>query len=240
MTLAEHPCPVESSNENSTRTYAGSSRAKRRSSYLLLYTALAWGALPITQAAAQSTNAYYDLAQPILTQAALPQSPDQILRSGVDRLTGFLIGSGNPTPQSLLMFLNHEIAPYFDFPYMAKWAAGPLHSRLNAEQKERFAALLQQTFLSSLAKNLGSFSRPLPPVEVYPTRPGTNAREAQVTVRVLLDSGVPAQLEFRFYRSESGWKVFDVAANGASAVAFYRTYYGNLFRRYGPQAVLRQ
>ena len=40
------------------------------------------------------------------------------------------------------------------------------------------------------------------------------------------------------YWNEQGWRIFDVSANGASAVAYYRTYFGEMFRRYGPDAVL--
>ncbi|MEW8429523.1 MAG: ABC transporter substrate-binding protein [Candidatus Thiodiazotropha sp.] len=34
-------------------------------------------------------------------------------------------------------------------------------------------------------------------------------------------------MDFRFYRSEAGWKVFDVSANGNSAVAYYRRHFAN-------------
>ena len=194
-------------------------------------------ASPVT---AQDASTFYGMA-PALSpaiQPTLPRAPDQILRSAFDRLAGFLIGSGNPTPRSLRVFLDHEIARHFDFASMAKWAAGPLYRRLDSDQRVRFAVVLKNTFLTALAKNLGSFSRPLPQVEVSAVRPGANPREARVHARVLLDSGLPARLEFRFYWNAEGWKIFDVTANGASAVAFYRRYYGNLFRRYGPVAVL--
>ena len=53
-------------------------------------------------------------------------SPDQVIRQGIDRLVGFLIGSGDPDPQAVHDFVELEIAPHFDFAYMSRWAAGPL------------------------------------------------------------------------------------------------------------------
>jgi phospholipid transport system substrate-binding protein len=43
-----------------------------------------------------------------------------------------------------------------------------------------------------------------------------------VTVGILQPGNYPSKLEFRMYRGKDGWKVYDVVANGRSAVAFYR------------------
>ncbi|MCB1882186.1 MAG: ABC transporter substrate-binding protein, partial [Gammaproteobacteria bacterium] len=40
----------------------------------------------------------------------------------------------------------------------------------------------------------------------------------------------PARLDFRFYLAEDGWKVFDVAANGSSAVMHYRQQFRQMMR----------
>jgi len=171
--------------------------------------------------------------------APLPATPDQLLRQGVDRLTGFLIGAGNPSPGSLLTFLEHELAPYFDFDYMARWAAGSLYRRLTPEQNQRLAQKLKHLFLDALARNFGTFARPLPRIDVFPARVGRSGNEATVNTRVVTDSGMVVQLEFRFYWSNGDWKIYDVSANGASAVAFYRGYFSTLIRRFGPEAALR-
>lgn len=171
--------------------------------------------------------------------APLPATPDQLLRQGIDRLTGFLIGAGNPSPAALVTFLSHEVAPYFDFEYMARWAAGSLYRRLTPEQNQRLAQKLRHLFLDALARNLGTYARPLPRIDVFPARAGRTGNEATVDARVVTDDGRMVQIEFRFYWSKDGWKIYDVSANGASAVAFYRGYFSTLIRRYGPEAALR-
>jgi len=168
-----------------------------------------------------------------------PATPDQVVRRGVDRLTGFLMGAQNPAPDSIRMFLDREIAPSFDFAYMARWAAGPMYRRLTPEQNARMAAVLKNLFLSALAKNLGTYARPLPRVDVYPARATADGSQATVHTRVVGAGGIFTRLNFRFYWNERGWQIFDVSANGASAVAYYRSYFGEMFRRYGPDAVLK-
>jgi phospholipid transport system substrate-binding protein len=166
-------------------------------------------------------------------------SPDQIIRQGVDRLAGFLIGAGGASPQAVREFVEIEIAPYFDFRYMARWAAGPLFSRLTPEQRSALQAQLRAMFLDALTRNLGSLETPLPRVDVFPARPGTSISQAHVYARVVAPQRPPLRLEFRFYWSNDGWKVYDAVANGASAAAFYRSYYTRALRRHGPEVVLR-
>ncbi len=166
-------------------------------------------------------------------------APDQIIRQGINRLTGFLMGSKNPSPDTVEDFVALELAGNFDFAYMARWAAGSFYQRLNDDQKAAMTAKMKDLFLGALARHLSSVQQPLSRVEVFPTRPGRTANEARVFTRVL-NKKAQVRMVFRFYWSQSdGWRIFDVSANGASAVAFYRRYFNNLFRRHGPDAVLR-
>jgi phospholipid transport system substrate-binding protein len=48
-------------------------------------------------------------------------------------------------------------------------------------------------------------------------------------------NGIPTKLEFRFYKSKDGWKIFDVKAAGNSAVVYYRNQFKHLYR-YSRQA----
>ena len=168
----------------------------------------------------------------------LPPGPAQVLSRGIDRLTGFLIGVREPTPEAISTFLANEIAPHFDFPYMAAWAAGPYHRQLDEAQRTRLAGKLEQLFLGALARNLGSFTQPLPRIDIYRPRRGRSAGETIVPARVVFASGFAVRLEFRFYWSGAAWRIFDVAANGASAVAYYRRYFGDLLKRRGPEGLL--
>jgi len=168
-----------------------------------------------------------------------PATPDQIVRQGVDRLTGFLMGAANPPPEAIRNFLDKEIAPNFDFTYMTRWAAGPMYRRLTPEQHMRMTAVLKELFLSALAKNLGTYARPVPRVDVYPARANADGSQANVYARIVSTNGMFSAMNFRFYWNQQGWRIFDVSANGASAVAYYRNYFGEMFKRYGPDAVLR-
>ena len=42
--------------------------------------------------------------------------------------------------------------------------------------------------------------------------------------------GIPTKLDFRFYKSKDGWKIFDVKAAGNSAVVYYRKMFREMYR----------
>ncbi|WP_316366952.1 MlaC/ttg2D family ABC transporter substrate-binding protein [Candidatus Thiodiazotropha sp. CDECU1] len=153
--------------------------------------------------------------------------PDTLLREGMTKLLRYLRTADNPQPRQISGFLEREVAPYFDFAYMATWAAGPMNRSMNDQQRMELAQQIKTLLLGTLAKRLISYDNQ--DVRFYrPRRVGDN--EVKVRVGILRAGGYPANLDFRFYRSESGWKVFDVSANGNSALAYYRRHFANQSR----------
>ena len=151
--------------------------------------------------------------------------------------------AGNPLRPLVLFCLIAAFtlgAPYFDFAYMARWAAGPLHRRMSDKQRSALSEHLRTTFLSALARNLGSFAQPPPAINISAPPRGRSENEIAVYAKVKWTEGFTIQLEFRFYWSPDGWKIFDVAANGASAVGYYRRYYSEQLRRHGPGSLLSE
>lgn len=172
--------------------------------------------------------------QPIQQQEA---GPGVVLREGMTKLLKFLRQSERRDPKMISAFLETEIAPYFDFDYMADWAAGPMKRYMNDQQKTELGHKVKEMLLSTLAKRLGSYGNQ--DVRFYRPRPA-GPNEVKVRVGILQAGGYPANIDFRFYRSESGWKVFDVAANGNSALAFYRQHFMNQMRSKAPNRRYRQ
>ncbi|MCP5151300.1 MAG: ABC transporter substrate-binding protein [Ectothiorhodospiraceae bacterium] len=163
----------------------------------------------------------------------VPGAPDTVVREGVGRLVEFLASSADRSPDAVRAVLEEAVAPHFDFTYMARWAAGPYARRLDDAQSEALGARLERMFLDGLARNLGAFTGTVSRVRVMPWRP-VSALEAVVPARAQIDGMGPVRLEFRFYYGPDGWRIFDVAANGASAAAYYRRYFSDLLRRQGP------
>jgi phospholipid transport system substrate-binding protein len=175
---------------------------------------------PQAQPAPETAPADRDAAR----QAIIARSPTlqatATLKAGIDKLLEFMGQDEAPNKLQVAAFLDREIAPYFDFDYMARWVAGPAYGRMSDAQKEAMAARLEEGFLTALGGQLASYKGQ----QVRMLRPRKGARgSVSVNVGILRPGGYPSKMEFRMYQSDDGWKVYDVVANGRSAASYYRT-----------------
>jgi len=171
----------------------------------------------------------------VVPQEKVAPSPEAILQSGISALIGqFKKGS---TQEEMLGFLDQEISRYFDFAYMARLSSGPYWNSINEGQQHTFEGRFRAMFFQSLARQISNLGNPQ--IQFYPVRPGATPNEMTVSARVTQPQGIPILMDFRFYRNEQeGWKVFDVVADGSSAVLYYRRFYTELVGRYGVNALL--
>lgn len=168
--------------------------------------------------------------------ASVPAHPGGIV--ALTRLGDHLPPAAAADRSAARAFLDERIAPHFDFDVMARRTAGPFYRRFTRAEREAFTARLRAMFIDALAANLTSSGAPAPPrVDVYPTRFLRWGDEASVLARVTSSPSAPIWMTFRFHRTPGGWKAFDAAANGFSAVSHFRGYFAALARRYGPEAL---
>lgn len=153
--------------------------------------------------------------------------PALLLRQGITSLTGFIQSGAAQDSSAAMHFLRNTIAPYFDFAYMARWSAGPAWRNMPEAQKDRLEQQIAEAFLETLARNLSAYSNQQ--IRYFTPR-GQRDNDIRVNAWIMQPHGQPTRLEFRFYRSASGWKVFDVKANGNSAVVHYRNRFRQMYR----------
>ena len=141
--------------------------------------------------------------------------------------------------QAARNFLEERIAPHFDFDVMARRSAGPFYPRFSRAERQAFTARLRAMIIEALAGNLTSGTPAATRVDIYPTRFLRWGDEASVLARVTSSPSAPIWMTYRFHRTPEGWKVFDAAANGFSAVSHFRAYFAALARRHGPEVLHR-
>jgi phospholipid transport system substrate-binding protein len=188
---------------------------------------------------------FLGLFLPLLLQAAPGYAPADptglsepatVLCRGIETLTGYLEYNRGMPPVQLRQFLESEIVPYFDFQRMAYWSAGSLNRYLTQQQRQRLTWLLKARFLNAMVEQLGRYRQGR--LQYLPPRGNPIYGEVTLGVRVFGVDAYPMQLDFRLYRGPQGWKVYDVMANGASAVAHYRNEFAWLARRHGIEGLL--
>ncbi len=163
-------------------------------------------------------------------------APGGTLQGGIARLTGFLTSRPDISSGELRAFAERELSPYFDFEQMAWWAAGPLRRHLSPEQQAQLVNGVRGLFLQAMVANLSGYS----PRQIEYLNPRGNPATGEVvlTIRAWNPQGYPIEVGFRLNRGADGWKVFDVVAEGTSAVAYYRRLLADMARRDGIDAML--
>lgn len=191
--------------------------------------ALASGTVSAQPAAGPGYGGYgpgYPQAPNYPRAAPAPRPGDEAvktLRAGMDKLLAYLAQEETPNKLQAAAFLDREIAPYFDFAYMAQWVAGPGYADMKEADRKALAAKIEAEFLSSLATQLGKYDGQQ--VRYLRPRPGPSG-SVKVPMGVLRPGAYPDKMTFRMYKAADGWKVYDVEANGRSVVAHYRTQMG--------------
>ena len=178
------------------------------------------------------------MQRPMQAQQVQDPIPAAIVREGLGKLNAFMESGAAAKPGAVHAYLATEIAPYFDLEYMSRWAAGPLYRRLDPEQRFALAKGLGQLFFQNMATQLAGYQGG--EIRYLPSN-DPRGREATVRVQVAGANRMPVRIDFRMYRGEEGnWKVFDVQANGRSAVVHYRQLLANMSRQNGIQGMLKQ
>ncbi len=153
-------------------------------------------------------------------------NPVVMLQQGMDKLLEYL--KEHPDGDGLGVFLMTKISPFFDFPFMAKAAAGRYGRHMTDAQHQRLANKLQVMFLTAMAEKLSSFDGQ--DVVYLPARFNDFDRTT-ITALINNPGGYPGRIDFRVHLTKDGWRIFDVAARGQSAIAFYRSYFRKAMRR---------
>ncbi len=159
------------------------------------------------------------------------QDPTQTIKDTLEKLTAFITHAGSVNPVELRAFIENEIIPQFDFDNMSHWITGPYAAYMTTEEKVDFQKQLRETFLSSLAKHLGSFDAENTRIRFSPAQYRGQA-EAFVRTIVSRPGQRPMRLNFRMRKSGNSWKIIDIRANGASAVIYYRSHFMSQLRQH--------
>jgi phospholipid transport system substrate-binding protein len=160
-------------------------------------------------------------AQPTIQQNPIVE-PRQVLQRGLQNLlTLHQQVTPNTDKTLLLQRLEQEILPYFDFNHMANWVIGRYRQQVTPSQMIRLSRYLQALFLTALVKNLGNGSEQY---HFVLNEPLVNPKSSEVMVKVQVykQQDKLILISFRLYNNGDNWKIFDVSANGMSAMLYYR------------------
>lgn len=173
-----------------------------------------------------------------LAQAATP-APDQLVKDNVARIIELLKANRDTYARDhkkLYAMVHEQVLPHFDFRVMSRSVLGRYWREASEEQRERFVDefrdLLVRTYATALLKYTNE------EVRYLPFRVNPNDKTAVVKTEIVQQGGPPIPINYSFYQTESGWKVYDVAIEGVSLVTNYRSTYATKVKTEGLDALI--
>ncbi len=175
-----------------------------------------------------------------LSVLAAELAPDQLAREVTDKIVVLLKANKNVYTRDhkkLYAMVDEHVLPNFDFRAMSRTVLGRYWRTASEEQRTRFTAefrnLLVRTYATALLKYNDEKIVFLP----FKSAPGDRTAAVKSEVR-RTDGGPSIAINYGFYHTDAGWKVYDVTIEGASLVTTYQSTYAERIQREGLDALI--
>jgi phospholipid transport system substrate-binding protein len=172
--------------------------------------------------------------------AADTEPPDQLVHKVSERILPLIKAHRDEyarEPRKLYAMVDHEVLPYFDFRVMARSVLGRSWRDATDEQREKFVKEFRDLLVRTYATALLKYNNQ--EIRVLPFRANADDKTVLVKSEIAQGGGAPnIAMNYSFFRSDEGWKVYDVAIEGVSLVTNYRSAYAEKVRAQGLDALI--
>lgn len=167
-------------------------------------------------------------------------APDQLAREATDKIVVLLKANKDAYSKDhkkLYAMVDEHVLAHFDFRAMSRTVLGRYWREANEDQRAKFATefrdLLVRTYATALLKYNDE------QIVYLPFRMSPEDRTAAVKSEVhRKDGGPPIAIQYNFYHTDKGWKVYDVAIEGASLVSTYQSTFAARAQKDGLDALI--
>lgn len=167
-------------------------------------------------------------------------APDELARNTTQEVLTILkqdkeLQSGNQAKVHQLV--EAKVLPHFDFNRMTQLALGKHWPRATAKQKQALVTEFRNLLVRTYSNSLTAFSNQTIEFKPLAMKPG----DTDVTVRseIRQPGGQPIPIDYSMYKTDFGWKVYDVSIDGVSLVTNYRASFANTIRQSGIDGLIK-
>lgn len=175
-----------------------------------------------------------------LSALAAEVTPDLLAREVTDKIVVLLKANKNvytKDHKKLYAMVDEHVLPNFDFRAMSRTVLGRYWRTADEEQRARFTAEFRDLLVRTYATALLKYNDET--IVYLPFRLNPDDRTVTVKSEVRrTDGGPPIAINYSFYRTDAGWKVYDVTIEGASLVTTYQSTYSARVQREGVNALI--
>ena len=175
-----------------------------------------------------------------LSALAAEVAPDLLAREVTDKIVVLLKANKDmyvKDHKKLYVMVDEHVLPNFDFRAMSRTVLGRYWRTADEEQRARFTGEFRDLLVRTYATALLKYNDET--IVYLPFKMAPDDRTATVKSEVRRTDGGPSiAINYSFYRTDAGWKVYDVTIEGASLVTTYQSTYSARVQREGVNALI--
>ena len=174
------------------------------------------------------------LASPAPLFAAGGEAAQFLVRDTSERMLSILRAERETIdahPERIYSLVDETVLPHFDFRRMARWVLGKHWRRADDEQRERFTREFRTLLVRTYANALNEYADTA--VTYLPLRSGEVVDDVTVRTEAEVAGGLPVPVDYKLHLAGGAWKVYDVAIDGLSLIADYRSTFAREIRKRG-------
>ena len=171
---------------------------------------------------------------------AVEPPPDVLTRTTTQEVITILkqdkeLQRGNPAKVHQLV--EAKILPNFDFNRMTQLALGKHWPRATAAQKQSLVTEFRNLLVRTYSSSLTAFTDEV--IEFKPLAMKPDDTDVTVRSEIRQPGGQPIPINYSFYKTAFGWKVYDVTIDGVSLVTNYRASFASTIRQSGIDGLIK-
>jgi len=175
-----------------------------------------------------------------LSVPAAEVTPDVLAREVTDKIVVLLKANKNAYTKDhkkLYAMVDEHVLPHFDFRAMSRTVLGRYWRTASEEQRARFTAEFRVLLVRTYATALLKYNDEKIVYLAFRLNPDDRTTTVKSEVR-RTDGGPPIAINYSFYHTNAGWKVYDLTIEGASLVTTYQSTYSERVQREGLDALI--
>lgn len=130
-----------------------------------------------------------------------------------------------------------KVLPNFDFNRMTQLALGKHWPRATAKQKQALVAEFRNLLVRTYSTSLTAYTNQT--VEFKPLVMKPDDTDVTVHSEIRQPGAQPIPIDYSMYKTDFGWKVYDVAIDSVSLVTNYRASFSNTIRQSGIDGLIK-
>ena len=179
------------------------------------------------------------LLQAAAVHAQLP-APVEVLKEMSDRVVAIVKQDpGVLDDQTRLRTIADTlIVPHIDFQVFSQWVLGKYWRTATAEQRQIFVREFKELLINTYLSSVTSKGYQNQVIHYQPLRTGLEEGKVLVEAVIEQSQGPLIHVQFRMYRNDNEWLVYDVVVEGVSLVATHRSSFSSIIREKGMDGLI--